>query len=51
MRSQITPLTWKIYYITYTVKPVLRCQFGTKNKWSSKTGDLLKEIQFILKFM
>ena len=31
----------------YTVKPVLRGHVGTKKKWSSKTGDLLKEVQFI----
>ena len=31
----------------YTLKPVLRGQLWKKEKWSSKTGDLLKEVQFI----
>jgi hypothetical protein len=31
----------------YTVKPVLRGPLGTEKKWSYKTGDLLKEVQFI----
>ena len=32
----------------YTVvKPVLRGHLETKKKWSSKTGDLLKEVHFI----
>jgi len=30
-----------------TVKPVLRGHSWTKKKWPYKTGDLLKEIQFI----
>jgi hypothetical protein len=29
------------------VKPVLWVTFGTKKKWPHKTGDLLKEVQFI----
>ena len=29
------------------VKPVLRGHIWDKEKWSSKTGDLLKEVQFI----
>jgi len=32
---------------TNTVKPVLRGHIGTKKKWPYKTGDLLKEVQFI----
>jgi hypothetical protein len=30
-----------------TVKPVLRGHLWKKKKWSSKTGDHLKEVQFI----
>jgi len=30
-----------------TVKSVLKGTFGTKKKWPYKTGDLLKEVQFI----
>ena len=30
-----------------TVKPVLRGHLVDKEKWSYKTGDLLKEVQFI----
>ena len=30
-----------------TVKPVLRGHLWPKKKWSFKTGDLLKEVQFI----
>jgi hypothetical protein len=32
-----------------TVKPVLRCHFWNKEKVAYKKGDLLKEVQFILK--
>jgi hypothetical protein len=32
---------------TTTVKPVSRGQFLDKEKWSFKTDDLLKEVQFI----
>jgi hypothetical protein len=31
----------------YTVKPVLRGHLWDKKKWSFKTGDILKEVQFI----
>ena len=31
------------------VKPVLRCHFWNKKKRPYKKGDLLKEVQFILK--
>ena len=31
----------------YTFKPVLRGHFWTKKTWPYKTGDLLKEVQFI----
>jgi hypothetical protein len=37
-------------YVFNTVKPVLRVlevTFGTKKKWSFKTGDLLQGVQFI----
>jgi len=33
--------------IIYTVKPILRGHIWDKEKWSFKTGDLLKEVQFI----
>ena len=34
---------------TYTVKSVVT--FGTKKRWSFKTGDLLKKVQFIWHFL
>ena len=36
-----------ITYIGNTVKPVLRGHLSDKEKLSYKTGDLLKEVQFI----
>ena len=33
--------------ILYTVKPVLRGHLWNNEKWRYKTGDLLKEVQFI----
>jgi len=33
--------------LQYTVKPVLRGHFWDKEKRPYKTGDLLKEVQFI----
>jgi hypothetical protein len=30
-----------------TVKPVLEVTIGKRKKWPFKTGDLLKEVQFI----
>jgi hypothetical protein len=33
-----------------TIKPVLRGHRWDKEKWPCKTGDLLKEVQFILIF-
>jgi hypothetical protein len=33
--------------ILYTIKPVLRGHLWEKKKWPYKTGDLLKEVQFI----
>ena len=38
-------------YIKYTVKPVLRGHLWVKEKWSFKTGDLLKKVQFIWNFL
>jgi len=37
----------KVSVIPYTVKPVLRGHPWDKENWSFKTGDLLKEVQFI----
>jgi hypothetical protein len=34
-------------HVYTVVKPVLRGHLETKKKWSSKTGDLLKEVHFI----
>ena len=34
-------------YLLKTVKLVLRGHLWGKKKWSLKTGDLLKEVQFI----
>ena len=34
-----------------TVKPVLRGHLGAKKKWPYKTGDLLKEVQFVWNFL
>jgi hypothetical protein len=31
----------------YTVGPVLRGHLRDKEKWPYKTGDLLKEVQFV----
>jgi hypothetical protein len=36
--------------ITITVKPVLRGHHWNKKKWLYKTGDLLREVQFIFLF-
>jgi hypothetical protein len=33
--------------IPHIVKPVVRCHFWDKERWPYKTGDLLKEVQFI----
>jgi hypothetical protein len=33
--------------LQYTVKHVLRGHFWDKEKWPYKTGDLLKEVEFI----
>jgi len=33
------------------VKPVLRGHLWDKERWSFKTGDLLKEVQFIWNFL
>jgi hypothetical protein len=33
--------------VNATEKPVLRGHLQDKEKWSFKTGDLLKEVQFI----
>jgi hypothetical protein len=47
-RINIFNLTRKHSDITSTVKPVLRGHdLWGKEKWSFKTGDLLKEVQFI----
>jgi hypothetical protein len=35
------------WLLKHLVKPVLKGHFGTKKKWPYKTGDLLKEVQFI----
>jgi hypothetical protein len=35
----------------YTVKPVLRGHLWDEKKWPHKTGDLLKEVQFIVNFL
>jgi hypothetical protein len=35
------------FWIESTVKPVLRGQHLDKEKWSVKTGDLLKEVQLL----
>ena len=35
------------YTCTCKVDPVLRGHLWDKKKWSFKTGDLLKEVQFI----
>jgi hypothetical protein len=37
-------------YVAYTVKPVLRGHLWDKEKLSSKTGDVLREVQFIWVF-
>jgi hypothetical protein len=37
--------------LQYTVKPVLRGHFWDKEKRPYKTGDLLKEVQFICNFL
>jgi hypothetical protein len=34
-------------YSKITVKPVLRGHHRDKEKWPYKTGDLLKEVQFV----
>ena len=39
------------YISHYTVKPVLRGHLWTNKLWSYKTGDLLKEVQFIRNFL
>jgi hypothetical protein len=36
--------------INQVVKPVLEVTFGTRKKWSFKTGDLLKEVKYIWNF-
>jgi len=36
-----------VLYDIYTVEPVLRCHLWYKEKVAYKTGDLLKEVQFI----
>ena len=38
-------------YNKYTVKPALRGHLWDKKNWPYKTGDLLKEVQFIKKIM
>jgi hypothetical protein len=51
-------LTWNYIYIsiysfiiTYTIKPVLRGHLWDKEKVVYKTGNLLKEIQFMWNFL
>ena len=40
-------VSMKVFVIQYTVKPVLRGHHWDKENWSFKTGNLLKEVQFI----
>jgi len=48
----LTESQWcNVNFHEYAVKPVLRGHIGTNQKWSSKTGDLLKEVQFIRNFL
>jgi hypothetical protein len=35
------------FFIINLIYNHIQVTFGTKKKWSSKTGDLLKEVQFI----
>ena len=43
--SMSLPQVIQIYM--YTIKPVLRGHLWVRGKWCNKTGDFLKEVQYI----
>ena len=49
MKKKITEMF--LFCPVYRVKPVLRGHLWDKEKWSFKTGDLLKEVQIIWYFL
>jgi hypothetical protein len=44
-------MLWLLVQNVYTVKPILRGHLWNKEKWPYKTGDPLKEVQFIWNFL